>query len=334
MFSHAIVGRSAVTRALLERIELVSRSEVPVLIEGESGTGKELVARALHENGPRRAFPIVALNCGALSDSLLESELFGYHRGAFTGAHGEKPGLVEAAHRGTLFLDEVGDLSTHAQTRLLRVLQGGEVIRLGGLGPKRVDVRILSATHRCLEDEIRRGRFRQDLYYRLRVVSIRVPPLRERAGDIDALVGHFLGRYAPDAPPEVEAEAMARLAAYPWPGNVRELENEVRRAVTLHGRRGVIGPEVLSPRIRDHAAGTPRGTTLRERISRFEAIVIREALDKYEWNKTRAARALGLSRQSLIRKVSRYGLARPQAPSPGGRVRAGRAAERSGPRSC
>ncbi len=297
-------------RALLEKVALLAKSDVPVLIEGESGTGKELVARALHDAGERRHRPFLAINSGGLADGLLESELFGYHRGAFTGAHGEKPGLVEVAHRGTLFLDEVGDLSPQAQTRLLRVLQEGEVVRLGGTGPMRVDVRILSATHKRLEEEVRRGRFREDLFYRLRVVTVRVPPLRERREDIPALVRHFLRRHAPGPPPPLDPETVELLVRYPWPGNVRELENEVRRALTLLADRRVIHPELVSMRIRNDPGNPHTGSSLKDRMSRYEAMVIREALDRYSWNKTRAALALGVSRQSLIRKVARHGLGR------------------------
>jgi transcriptional regulator with PAS, ATPase and Fis domain len=303
-----IVGKSPTIRTLLEKVALLAGSDVPVLIEGESGTGKELVARALHRLGSRRDRPFLAINSGGLTDSLLESELFGYQRGAFTGAHGEKPGLVEAADQGTLFLDEVGDLSPSAQTRLLRVLQEGEILRVGGVGPKRVDVRIISATHRCLEEEVQRGRFRLDLYYRLRVVALPVPPLRERAEDIPILVRHFLDRYSAAYPPSLEPAALDLLLKYPWPGNVRELENEVRRVITLLGQGRVIPPEILSTRIRKYPEQPPGEGSLKSLVSRYEAMVIRETLDRYAWNKTRAAIALGVSRQSLIRKVSRYGL--------------------------
>ncbi len=303
-----MIGTSAVMRALMEKVLLLAGSDVPVLIEGESGTGKELVARALHDAGERRGRPFLAINSGGLADGLLESELFGYQRGAFTGAHGEKPGLVEVAHRGSLFLDEVADLSPRAQARLLRVLQEGEVLRLGGTSPRRVDVRIISATHKRLEDEVRVGGFREDLFYRLRVVSVYVPPLRERTEDIPDLVQHFLDRYARTRPPSMDPQAMDLFSRYPWPGNVRELENEIRRALTLLGDGRTIHAGLISERIRRDPGRLQTGSTLKDRVSRYEAMVIRETLDRYAWNKTRAARALGVSRQSIIRKVARYGL--------------------------
>jgi transcriptional regulator with PAS, ATPase and Fis domain len=295
-------------RKLLDRVSLLAQSDVPVLIEGESGTGKELVARALHNLGERRHFPFLAINSGGLTDSLLESELFGHQRGAFTGADREKPGLVEVADRGTLFLDEVGDLSAPAQARLLRVLQEGEILRVGGVGPTRVDVRVLSATNKCLEEEVESGRFRHDLFYRLSVVALRVPRLRDRAEDIPALVRHFLRKYAGSRPPSVDPDAEDLLGRYRWPGNVRELENEVRRVLSLLDGRHTVSPDLLSSKIRNEFTPAARDGLLKEQVSRYEAMVIHEALDRYGWNKTRAAAALGVSRQSLIRKVARYGL--------------------------
>ena len=298
-------------RQLLDQIALLARSDVPVLIEGESGTGKELVARALHRWGRRRECPFLAINSGGLTDSLLESELFGHQRGAFTGAYAEKPGLVEAADGGTLFLDEVADLSAAAQSRLLRVLQEGEILRVGSVDARCVDVRILSATHKCLEEEVARGRFRHDLLYRLRVVVVHVPALRERPEDIPALTRHFLGKHAPENPPVLERQTSLLLKSYPWPGNVRELENEVRRAISLLGDGTAICPGLLSERVREQGDRLRTRGSLKERVCRYEALVIRETLDRYGWNKTRTAVALGVSRQSLIRKVSLYGLRGP-----------------------
>jgi two-component system response regulator HupR/HoxA len=286
-----------------------------VLIHGESGTGKELVARALHASSPRHCGPFLAINCGGLPDTLLESELFGYRRGAFTGADADKPGLVEAAHGGSLLLDEVADLSPTAQTKLLRVLQEGEVLRLGGVVKSRVDVRVLAATHKSLEEEVREGRFRQDLLYRLWVVGLEVPPLRARAEDIPLLVEHFLERYGDGRRPGIAAGTLDFLGRYSWPGNVRELENEVRRALALLGDGTEITPDLLSERVRTGVAIAP-ATSLKERMSRYEAGVLRETLEQYSWNKTRAARALGVSRQSLIRKVARHRLLRPGGPRP------------------
>ncbi len=320
-----IVGRSAAMRTLLALVDRVTESAVPVLVEGESGTGKELVARAIHQNGARSHRPFVVENCAAVPDPLIENELFGHERGAFTGADRASEGLFERADGGTLFLDEVGDMSPEMQKKLLRVLQEGEVRRVGGHAVRKVDVRVLCATNRDLVRLVKEGRFREDLFYRLCVVRVRIPPLRERREDIPLLAVHFLDRIAAEAggaAPRLEADALDALADYGWPGNVRELENEIRRAATLSG--GVITREVLSAHVRESregpaAAGGPAGgeapgaggaagRPLREAVEELERVLLRAALGEAGGNKTRAARALGLSRLGLRKKMSRYGI--------------------------
>jgi transcriptional regulator with PAS, ATPase and Fis domain len=279
--------------------------ETTVLLLGETGTGKELFARLIHDNGPRQARPFVAQNCGALPESLLESELFGHARGAFTGATAERKGLFEEADGGTIFLDEVGEMSPAVQLRLLRVLQEGEVRRVGASGVRRVDCRVIAATNADLEAEVRAGRFRKDLYYRLNVFPIELPALRERVEDIPALAEHFLRRYrerARRAVPGLSAEAMRCLCAYPFPGNVRELENEIERALTLAEDGRPIGPEHLSERLRQ-AAPAP-APTLNEAIEQLKRRMIEDALRECG-SKTRAAERLGLTRQSLQQMLRR-----------------------------
>ncbi len=314
-----IVGRSAAMRTLLSLVDKVTDSVVPVLIEGESGTGKELVARAIHRNGPRGERPFVVENCAAVPDPLIENELFGHERGAFTGADRAQDGLFERADGGTLFLDEVGDMSPEMQKKLLRVLQEGEVRRVGGKTVRRVDVRVLSATNRDLARLVKEGKFREDLFYRLCVVRVRIPPLRERPEDVPILAAHFLDRIAAESggkAPRMEADALDALVGHRWPGNVRQLENEIRRAATL--AEGSISPEVLSPEVRSPAAEAPvaagPGTaaagegTLKDAVEALERRAVLEALRRLEGNKTRAAAALGLSRLGLRKKMARYGI--------------------------
>ena len=318
-----IVGRSAPVRTLLSLVDKVTESAVPVLIEGESGTGKELVARAIHHNGARSGRPFVVENCAAVPDALIENELFGHERGAFTGADRAADGLFERADGGTLFLDEVGDMSPEMQKKLLRVLQEGEVRRVGGKTVRKVDVRVLCATNRDLARMVKEGRFREDLFYRLCVVRVRIPPLRERREDIPLLAVHFLDRIAAEAKgeaPRLEAEALDALTLYGWPGNVRELENEIRRAATLAG--GVITRDVLSPHVREapegggpvaaggEAAGGEEGPggNLKEAVEALERRLLRSALAEHGGNRTRTAGALGLSRLGLRKKMTRYGI--------------------------
>ena len=309
--------------AVCEVAERVARFDLSVLVLGESGTGKELLARAVHYASPRAAGAFVVENCAAMPDTLLESELFGHKRGAFTGAYEDHPGLFQRANGGTVFLDEIGETSPAFQVRLLRVLQEREVRPVGAAHPVPVDVRVLAATHRDLEQRVREGLFREDLYYRIAGVSITVPPLRERAGDIAPIarrlvreVGEELGR--PQA--SLADEALACLMSYPWPGNIRELRNEIARAIALsegdvvtaqsfslrvlHGQAGL----AASSQAGAQATALPRSGTLGERLDAIEAMLLRETLLRHRWNKTRAAAELGLSRVGLRGKMARFGL--------------------------
>ena len=305
-----LVGRSAVLLALGERIAAHARSAATVLIRGETGTGKELIARAIHTLSPRAHRAFLPHNFASIADSLVESELFGHARGSFTGAHADRPGLFELAHEGTLFLDEIGDASASVQSRLLRVLQEGEVRRVGDGRARRVDVRIVAATHRDLSAEARAGRFRSDLYYRLHVLRLDAPALRERRDDIPVLAAHLLARVKRRDGLDVRAvsrEALDRLLAHDWPGNVRELEATLTRAAHLVGRDGRLGAEALGEEIGAPPDGLlrERPETLRGRTLAYEAELIRSALDRHGGNRTRAARSLGLTRQGLWKKLRR-----------------------------
>ncbi len=310
-----IVGRSPAVLRMLRLLDRVVDSDVPVHVHGESGTGKELVARAIHAHGRRVKGPFVSENCAALTETLLESELFGYVKGAFTGAERDRKGLFEQAHGGTLFLDEVGDMSQGMQRKLLRVLQEGEVRRVGGVEPVQVDVRILSASNRDLREMVERREFREDLYYRLRVLHIRLPPLRERREDVPLLVSHFLDREvrrAGSKPVRMAPGVMDLLTAYDWPGNVRELENECMRILALSGE--VVESDVLSEQIRGHhpsvVTSAPAGEVrdLNKLVQTVEVAEITNALSLYEGNKTKAADALNISRFALQRKLEKYGI--------------------------
>ena len=304
----AIVGKSEPMREMLKLVDRVTPTAVPVLILGESGSGKELVARALHDNGPRTKGPFVSENCSAIPETLLESTLFGHVRGAFTGADRRRLGLFETADRGTLFLDEIGEMSMAMQAKLLRVLQEGEVQPLGTSTPRKVDVRVMVATHRELSTLVTEGRFREDLLYRLNVISIRVPPLRDRGEDVPLLVKHFLARYGEGRPVRVAPEAMARLVRCEWPGNVRQLENEVRRALVLCD--DVIRVEHLSTEVAGRKAETrPSGLDLRSRIDALERELVQEALQRTRGNQTHAARVLGISRFGLQKMIKRLQIA-------------------------
>ncbi|MCB9702029.1 MAG: sigma 54-interacting transcriptional regulator [Myxococcales bacterium] len=302
-----MVGTSAAMQAVFRLIDRVADADVPVVIYGESGTGKELVARAIHDAGARKARPFVAENCGAIPESLLESVLFGHAKGAFTGAHKASAGLFEAAHGGTIFLDEVGEMSPAMQTKLLRVLQEGEVRRVGDTSPRKIDVRVIAASNRNLEAMVAAGTFRGDLYYRIQVVKISLPPLRDRTEDLAPLIEHFLARYDRERRLSFAASALRFLARYPWPGNVRELENEIQRLAVLVESR--VEAEDLSPRIREAAEGggapDPDDLALRPRIDRLERELIARALERAEGNQTRAAELLGLSRYGLQKKLRR-----------------------------
>ena len=299
-----IIGQSPLMRDVFETMSRVIESDATVLVEGESGTGKELVARALHYNGDRAEKPFVAIFCGSLPDELLESELFGHKKGAFTGAMSDKKGLFEAADRGTVFLDEVGDLSPRLQRALLRVLQEGEIKRVGENHIRTVDVRIVSATNKPLKELVEEGEFREDLYYRLNTISVTMPPLRHRRGDVPLLVHHFLDKYAVRKRSHIQGfvpEAMAALQAYAWPGNVRELENTIERAVVL-AREALIQPDDL--RLPDHrvAGGFDPGMTLRE----AERLLVERTLDAYDGNISESARVLGVSRRWLHYKLKEW----------------------------
>jgi DNA-binding NtrC family response regulator len=306
-----LVGESEPMRRIYRMVEMVAASEVTVLLTGESGTGKELVARAIHHKSPRAAGPFVSLNCGALPENLFESELFGYEKGAFTGALGTKAGRFELADGGSLLLDEVGELSLKSQVDFLRVLETKEFRRLGGTKLVKVDVRIIAATNRNLEDCVRDGSFREDLYYRLNVVPIKLPPLRARAEDIPLLVDCFLRDFAAKhqrPPKEVSPEAMRLLRIYPWPGNIRQLRNVIERLVVTVGD-GVIRPEHLPEEVqaaeRDVRTLTViLGTPLKE----VEEEVIRRTLAEVTNHREKAAQLLGISPRALQYKIKEYGI--------------------------
>ncbi|MCC6215420.1 MAG: sigma 54-interacting transcriptional regulator [Polyangiaceae bacterium] len=310
-----IVGTSAAMRALLSQIDRVVDTRVTVLVEGETGTGKELVASAIHHRSRRRGKLFVAQNCAALPDNLLESELFGHRRGAFTGATEDKKGLFEVADGGTLFLDEVTEMPLALQAKLLRVLQEGEIRPLGATAARTVDVRIVAACNRELEGEVRAGRFREDLFYRLRVFPLRVPPLRERTEDVPLLAAHFLARYSREFGKGVGGfaqQTLELLRAYEWPGNVRELENEIQRLLLQAEPGALLTPELLSAGIRRvegvvGAAGVTKGT-LREMVEQVERHLVAESLREHGGNKTSAARALGITREGLHKKLRQLGM--------------------------
>jgi two-component system response regulator HydG len=303
-----IIGQSAALRQALDLVRQVARSEATVLLTGESGTGKELFARMIYELSERARGPFVAVNCAALPETIMESELFGYERGAFTGANSRRIGRFEAAHGGTLLLDEVGEINPRVQVKLLRVLQEGSFERLGSNEAVRVDVRMIAATNSDLEEEIRAGNFREDLFYRLNVVRIEIPPLRHRKEDIPLLAEHFLQRFrARDGRTlrGIGRDAMEVLSAYPWPGNVRELENVIERAVVLD-RDEVIGVDDLPAHLRDAPAAAPSGTLtlpLGIPLAEIEDIVLRETLKMTQGNKKLAAKILGITPRTIYRKV-------------------------------
>jgi len=312
----AIVGASDRMKEVFRELDRIIETELPVVIMGESGTGKELIARAIHFNGLRKDKPFVVENCAALPDTLLESELFGHTRGAFTGADRAKKGLIEQADGGTLFLDEIGDMSPDMQKKLLRVLQEGEVRPVGSSRTIRVDVRLLTASHRDLGELVEQGSFREDLYYRINVLTLRLPPLRERRDDIPLLSEALIARAARETGrpvPLFPHEVHAALAAYGWPGNVRELENEMRRVLLV--AKDEVRLEHLSPEIVAGSARTESDTPapvvlgdLRAAVERFERQAIQDALGRADGNKSRAAKELGISRFALQRKLDKYGI--------------------------
>ena len=306
-----IIGTSEALQAVFRLVEKVAGTNTNILIQGESGTGKELIARAIHHNSPRAERRFVAINCGALPETLLESELFGHTKGAFTGAVGNKPGLFRSAEGGTIFLDEVGEISAAMQVRLLRALQEHEVTPVGSSSAVSFDARVICATNRDLEKDVAEGRFREDLFYRLNVIEIHLPPLRERREDIPLLVRHFISRTAREQQREEKAltpTAMSALINYGWPGNIRELQNAIERAFTLSGDR--IDLDSLPPRVRDTAAGghfsvrDPDG--LRPTLEEIERRHIFETLAAVNQDKARAANILGIDLSTLYRKLKRY----------------------------
>jgi DNA-binding NtrC family response regulator len=312
-----IIGESGQMLEVLSLVRRVAPSEATVLIRGESGTGKELIAKAIHFASPRARGPLVKVNCAALPESLLESELFGHEKGAFTGAIGSRQGRFELANGGTIFLDEIGDLSLHLQAKLLRVLQEREYERVGSSRPVQVNVRILAASHRPLEDLIKAGHLREDLYYRLNVVTILIPPLRERRSDLSLLINHFLRHYAEKNGKTIRGltpEGRDILLRYDYPGNVRELENIIERAVVLT-RDDVIGSSDLPLTVQDLEVDGDRQTNLTVAVEGLERRMIREALARSEGVQTHAAELLGISERALRYKLIKYGF-REEASSP------------------
>jgi DNA-binding NtrC family response regulator len=314
-----LIGSGSAMARVFETVRKVAETDLTVLVRGESGTGKELVAQALHQRSPRRSRPFVAVNCAAISRELVESELFGHEKGAFTGADARRQGKFEAAHGGTIFLDEIGDMAPETQAKVLRVLQDRKLERVGGNVPVEVDVRVVAATHRDLEREVKAGRFREDLYYRLKVVEIELPPLRERPEDLPALVNHFLEQVArrlerPKKP--IAPEALARLARHPWPGNVRELRNVVEQAAVLAGGEAIEEADLRLPptlyRVAPSADAAERKRSFaeakREAVGDFERSYLLSALRANGGNVSRTAAAIGMVRQSLQQKIRELGL--------------------------
>ncbi|HUP04608.1 MAG TPA: sigma-54 dependent transcriptional regulator [Bryobacteraceae bacterium] len=307
-----IIGRSEAMQEIFAAIERVAPTRATVLLAGESGVGKDLIARAIHFHSPRRDRPLVKINCSALPENLMESELFGYEKGAFTGASASKPGKFEQADTGTVFLDEIGDVPANVQVKLLRILQEREFERLGSNTTRRIDVRVVAATNQDLRAALEQGTFREDLYYRLNVVPLNIPPLRERKQDIPFLANHFIRKLAPDTGSRVESisdAAMEKLVAYHWPGNVRELENVVERSLVMCAGSRLEPSDIKlesAPTRRQSSDGhfVPDGMSLDE----YEREIIREALKRADGNKSQAARLLGLTRNALRYRLTQMGM--------------------------
>jgi two-component system response regulator HydG len=323
----ALIGTSAAMRLLRAALDRLAGQDVSILIQGESGTGKELVARSLHERGPRRKHRFVALNCGAIPENLIDSELFGHTKGAFTGATSDRAGVFVEADGGTLFLDEIGDMPIAVQARLLRVLQESELRPLGSNTVRKVDARVIAASHVDLDLAVEQNRFRQDLFYRLNVVVVRVPPLRERLDDVPLLAGHFLRKHGGKDAPVLAPDALDALLAYSWPGNVRELENALMHAVALHHGDAAIGPDSLPVAIgqRLRAAGSgsqrlpanlglddaelpPLTEAKRRASSAFEKAYLMKAMERAKGSVSEAARLAGLDRTNFRRLLQRHGI--------------------------
>ncbi len=321
-----IIGQSEAMQRVFGIMSKVSASDSTVLINGETGTGKGLAARAIHRQSRRQAAPFVSINCGAIPENLLESELFGHVRGAFTGATANKVGKFEQAHGGTIFLDEIGDMSADLQVKILRVLEEGEFEPVGGNRTVRVDVRIIAATHRDLEARVSEGQFREDLYYRLYVIPLLLPPLRERRGDVALLAAHFLEAFNTRGAGAIEGlsdEALAALERYAWPGNIRELRNLMERLVVLK-QDGVIERHDLPAKFSESAGTNPvnagialsdDGINLNSAVTEFEKALILQSLEKTKWVKNKAAKLLKLNRTTLVEKIKRYRLETRDTPS-------------------
>ncbi len=311
-----VFGRSEAMQAVRERLEKLAAANVPVLIQGESGTGKDIIARMIHSNSPWRVGPFVKVNCPAIPGTLLESELFGYEKGAFTGAYGTKPGRVEMAHRGTLFLDEISELDLGLQSKLLQLLQDGQFCRIGAQEDKKVEVRVVCTTNRKLEEEIENGTFRQDLFYRINVVNLHLPPLRERRSDVEELANYFLEHYNRKYNCRARAlspELIGILQKYHWPGNIRELENVIKRYVIL-GNEDVITADLVSREQEYFDPDIPIDGPIslkkitRQAVRELERKVILKVLQANHWNRKQAARALSISYRALLYKIRDAGL--------------------------
>ncbi len=306
-----IIGKSKKMEEIFDLILTVAGSEAVVMIRGESGTGKELIARAIHANSKRKYGPLIALSCGALPDTLLESELFGYEKGAFTGAQHRRKGRIEMANGGSLFLDEIGDISPKTQVDLLRVLQEKVIYRLGSTEPVKIDVRIISATNRNLEEAIKKGTFREDLYYRLNVVSIEVPPLREKKEDVPLLANHFFRKFTIENKKKINAisgAAMELLIAYKWPGNIRELENVIERGVVVC-KNSEITPRDLPDIVREAKTEPDTGTMPQlKTLQEVEKQHIKKTLKEHHWNISKTAKELEIDRVTLYNKIKKYNI--------------------------
>ena len=317
---HNMIGKSAPMQKIYHLLSKVSSSEATILIQGENGTGKEMVAKAIHYNSTRKDNVFMAVNCSAFNDNLLDSELFGHVKGAFTGAIKDKKGFFEVSNGGTLFLDEIGDMNLSMQVKLLMVLQEGTFLPVGGTSPKKVNVRVVAATNKPLKEMIAKGEFREDLYYRINVINVAIPSLRERFDDIPVLMDHFLEKKCAEMGHPLKTwskKTLEKMMDYKWPGNVRELQNEVERLVVLTGEDKMITPDLLSSRITDAVdgpvnVGNLKGIntkgSMKVALEELEAFMIKEGLKRCNYNKSRLAKELGVSRASLIMKVDKYGL--------------------------
>lgn len=312
----SMIGKSKLMQEVYLLLDKIKNSDSTVMITGENGTGKELIAKAIHYNSARKDKVFMTVNCSAFNENLLDSELFGHIKGAFTGAVRDKKGFFEAADKGTLFLDEIGDMSPTMQVKLLRVLQEGTILPVGATEPRKVDVRVLTATNKDLKAMVENNTFREDLYYRINVINVNVPPLRDRKDDIPVLVEHFIEKGCKEkAIPtkRLAKRAIEKIFDYSWPGNIRELQNEMERLIVLSGDENMIGVELLSPRIREFGEhtkvqGVRVAGKLKDALEELEMTMIKEGLRRTNWNKSRLAKELGISRAGLIMKVEKYGL--------------------------